>query len=584
MGGIKNKLKQLSNKVANLVFSTRLGSSASGTASRRTHASRAFDDSGLRSLSGPVGLLSITKYASIACFTLALISTISLNLCRTYSSSNVRTNAVDDSTNSELATQANTDPAAISLSITPLTTPTSSPCDTSNSDICLSIPDEGGIATGGHTIKINTNSIAGWNMSLSTNNDGNLVNNENEANVISSLPNTVGIDQATTLSNNTWGIALPYGTNAQHYSPEANYLTSDKDTLASTLYSSVAYFSQSPDYLIAQRSDSTIPATETRNIYYGVRVDNPSQLLAGDYQAQVVYTATVKLPSKPTITSLDPSMVAHNASNTPIAIYGTNLLSTYNVYVDMGNGSTEQCTNLTVLSDSKLTCTLPTFTSTGDYVLVLETQGGEDSGAIRVVARPVINSIDPPTIETNNNQAVVTLIGEDLANVSQVFVDFNSNERADSGETCQIQSILIGQYISCLAPEYGSVGEFNVYAVSDGILSNSVELGYIEPEPTISVTSVLPEHVDRERYLGQVNFSISGENLADVARVVLYGTSTSYTGELECTIVSVGANRINCNVNAWQYLGHTYDQYVSVTFYDSGGNVLLQMGRFCSFD
>ena len=250
----------------------------------------------------------------------------------------------------------------------------------------MKIPDEGGIATGGHTIKINTNSIAGWGMSLSTNKDGNLVNNENEANVIGSLPSTADIQHATTLSNNTWGIALPYGTNAQHYSPEANYLTSDKNTLASTLYSSVAYFSQSPDYLIAQRSDNTIPATETRNIYYGVRVDNPSQLLAGDYQTQVVYTATVKLPPTPTNLSVSPtSYELGSGADSTVTIAGTNLASTYKVYIESNTDSTKQydITNtITNLTDTGLTVTIPTDQTnpdleSGDYTIHVVTQGGE---------------------------------------------------------------------------------------------------------------------------------------------------------------------------------------------------------------
>ena len=130
---------------------------------------------------GSLRLVTLTKYLSIACLSLAILSTLILNIVSSYSSSKIESNA-------EPVTQANgplvSGPAAISLSITPLTTPTSSLCDTSNSNICMKIPDEGGIATGGHTIKINTNSIAGWSMSLSTNNDGNLVNSENEANVI----------------------------------------------------------------------------------------------------------------------------------------------------------------------------------------------------------------------------------------------------------------------------------------------------------------------------------------------------------------------------------------------------------------
>ena len=92
MGGIKNKLN-------NLAYPSRLGSSASGTASRRTSASRALDNSGLRSLSGQEGLLSIAKYVSIACLSLAILSTLILNIVSSYSSSNIESNAIDGNSN-----------------------------------------------------------------------------------------------------------------------------------------------------------------------------------------------------------------------------------------------------------------------------------------------------------------------------------------------------------------------------------------------------------------------------------------------------------------------------------------------------
>ena len=409
MGGIKNKLSKLSNEVNNLLNSlplvgrademTKPSQSREGNNNKTIPLSdyrltSPFSQRGTK-LSLPLAKgrqMSvahrwgrIAKCTSLACLSLAIVSTLILNIISSYSNSHIESNA-------EPVTQANgplvSGPATISLSITPLITPTSSPCDTSNSNICMKIPDDGGIATGGHTIKINTNSIAGWSMSLSASNDGNLVNNENEANVIRSLPSTADIQHATTLSNNTWGIALPYGTNAQHYSPEANYLTSDKDTLASTLYSSVAYFSQSPDYLIAQRSDSTIPATETRNIYYGVRVDNPSQLLAGDYQTQVVYTATVKLPSKPTITSVSPNTYELGSGESEQAtIKGANLESTYKVYIESNTDSTKQydiTSTITNLTDTGLTVTIPTDQTNpdlepGDYTIHVVTQGGEET-------------------------------------------------------------------------------------------------------------------------------------------------------------------------------------------------------------
>ena len=173
MGGIKNKLKQLSNKVANLVFSARLGSSVrrsllDGVDNKTFNLASTARGGGLRSK--PVGLLSITKYASIACFTLALISTIGLNLYRTYSSSNVRTNAVDGSTNSELAAQADIDPASISISISSY--PSSSSTGGNDPNLSLSIPQGGGIATGRHTVTVSAGSeIASYGVYLNGGNE-----------------------------------------------------------------------------------------------------------------------------------------------------------------------------------------------------------------------------------------------------------------------------------------------------------------------------------------------------------------------------------------------------------------------------
>ena len=92
MGGIKNKLNKLSNKAKTL--SSNLGSHNRGAVSRRLteglfhrwslYASKTI---------GSLRLVSLTKYLAISCFTLALISTIGLNLYRTYSSSNTLSNA-----------------------------------------------------------------------------------------------------------------------------------------------------------------------------------------------------------------------------------------------------------------------------------------------------------------------------------------------------------------------------------------------------------------------------------------------------------------------------------------------------------
>ena len=82
MGGIKNKLN---NKLSNKTLFSNLGSPARGAGSRRL----------TEGLSHRWGRYA--KYLAISCLTLALISTISLNLYRTYSNSSIEASAVGNS-------------------------------------------------------------------------------------------------------------------------------------------------------------------------------------------------------------------------------------------------------------------------------------------------------------------------------------------------------------------------------------------------------------------------------------------------------------------------------------------------------
>ena len=82
----------------------------------------------------------------------------------------------------------------------------------------------------------------------------------------------------------------------------------------------------------------------TTNIYYGVKVDNPSTMLAGDYTANVVYTviAELKIPS---ITSISPNPIRTGATN-KITLRGNNLDIVSKVTID-DRGTIRDCTNIT---------------------------------------------------------------------------------------------------------------------------------------------------------------------------------------------------------------------------------------------
>ena len=464
MGGIKNKLKQLSNKVANLVFSARLGSSASGTASRRTPASKAFDDSGLRSK--PVGLLSITKYASITCLSLAILSTLILNIVSSYSSSKIESNAIDS--NSEVSTLAQaTGSATISLSITPLTTPTSSPCDTSNSNICMEIPDEGGIATGGHTIEVDSNAVNGYTVAIASDidsKDSDLVLTKSDGSkdysrTIKSLPiiNTTA-DSFTPISgtdgylanyDSAWGIAIPGlqrvrvssssiggGLRLPVFAP-SGYFSSDGLVQFSglplygdnslTLYNdpNCAITDQCiNDFSFNQCSATELDTcTETDNdiiVAYAAIVNNPSQMTAGNYTANIVYTATTISAPAPTVSSVEPgSYELGSGASGQVTINGANLESAYSVYLTNTNGDKiGDCTNLKVTNDTQLTCTIPTDQTNpdlepGDYTIHVVTQGGEGSAGF---------SYTKPTLPAGVRQVTA-----DYGSDGHVAVDFDEH-------------------------------------------------------------------------------------------------------------------------------------------------------------
>ena len=430
MGGIKNKLDKLSNKTLfkvplwlkgdvrrksdrGIVSDTNpLGSRLPSFSQPSEMLTRNISDtrkSNWWSLYasktiGSLRLVTLTKYLSIACLALALISTISLNIIRTYSINDTRTNALGSSSattsQGSAATLAN-DPITIALDIAPITTSTSSSCDPSNpKTICLN-PGDGGIAVGGHNITINTNSPSGWYMTATANsNDGttNLINTNDNSKVIPTLPNTVTIKNATKLTDNTWGVALPYGDwlASGYYNDEADYLSNDQSTLVNTVWTSMDYINSLLD---DERGVASQTATgpATRHIYYGVRVDNPDKLLAGDYQIKVTYTATAILPLAPELTKLVLNDSVQQNQTSEFALEGANLDTVYDVWIDYNdNGiedANEKATNVTTYPNTDKASTIISFTnpkpasnavSPGIYNVYAVGQGG--------VSKPLTNA------------------------------------------------------------------------------------------------------------------------------------------------------------------------------------------------
>ena len=344
---------------------------------------------------GSLRLVTLTKYLAISCFTLAILSTLVLNIISSYSSSNIESNAIDS--NSEVSTLANDsstcDPtntnavACISLSITPLTTPTSSPCDTSNSNICMKIPDDGGIATGGHTVEVSSNNVAGYYVMLTGNAGPSATTSQAFIqSTTGTLANPTYLDKGQWGS---WGIALPNSSlYAGFNTNEMDYSSTDQDVLHQTTWAAVpGKESDDSDKTIIKTTASS-KKTDSYPIYYGVRVDSPVSVPADTYAAQVVYTATTNEVPMPTITSTSSNTYElGSGADSTVTIAGTNLASTYKVYIESNADSTKQydITNtITNLTDTGLTVTIPTDQTNpdlepGDYTIHVVTQGGEAS-------------------------------------------------------------------------------------------------------------------------------------------------------------------------------------------------------------
>ena len=498
------------------------------------------------SMGGITTIINKVKYIGIASLTIAILSVLILNLISSYSNSHIQSKAEpisNSNANASLSTLANgndlsiCDPSntnaasCISLSITS----SSSSTDSNNPNLSLQIPREGGIAVGRHTVSVSSNNVTGYEVTLSAsetnNNETSLVNNSYGHR--SEIPATSGnLTTPSQLANNTWGYTL---TSPAGHESDAVWTGLQPSTNRTAIATTSALSGQ----------------TDTYSVYYGVRVDHPEQLLAGNYQAEVVYTATTNEVPAPSIDNIAPSSITVDSKNTTIVINGSNLLSTYNAYVDMGNTTTpsiQACNNLTVISNNQITCTLPEFTTTGEYVVVIQTQGGSDSYQIVVTPpAPKVTSISPDTVQTGaSKREEITLTGENLEQVQSVFIDFNKNSKKDDGEECLELDIVSDSMATCIKPSGDTEGAFTVYLVSSTqsiIAAGTLTYIYIG-QPTI--TSASPN-----RFSINVSqpgtITIEGQNLlyTDSVFVDLNKNGSADSWE-ECTIFSTDATQVRC--------------------------------------
>ena len=265
-------------------------------------------------------------------------------------------------------------------------------------------PDSGGIATGRHTVNIQSNSIAGYIVTVEGSGGstalspvdfgGSTTTNNHLINPVSGT-----LASPSTLGSNTWGMAIP---GRSGYSAESVYTTGlpaanggtngGVENAANQATLRAATFGQIPAKTnaatVIESNQASGPAhdgsaADMQNIYYGVNTEPTLQ--AGEYSTTITYTATVKLPAAPTNLSVSPNSyeLGSGDANTVTISASSGLTSAYKVWIDLNDSQTntpdsgEECTNLNVINDAQLTCNLPTddsITVDTPYTIYVQTQ------------------------------------------------------------------------------------------------------------------------------------------------------------------------------------------------------------------
>ncbi len=349
----------------------------------------------------------ITKYLGLALLAIAVVAIVTINAVggglsrlKDYQSAG----ATDDA-NSGISTYAtNVSDAASIISFTFSNATGSVSSDGRSVTVDIQSPDSGGIATGRHTVNIQSNSIAGYIVTVEGSGGstalspvdfgGSTTTNNHLINPVSGT-----LASPSTLSSNTWGMAIP---GRDNYSVEAVYTAGlpaanggtngGVENVANQATLRTATFGQIPSKTSAATviesnqasgDDHDGSAADMQNIYYGVNTEPTLQ--AGEYSTTITYTATVKLPAAPTNLSVSPNSyeLGSGDSNTVTISAGSGLTSAYKVWIDLNGNkanapdSGEECTNLNVLSDTQLTCNMPTddsITVDTPYTIYVQTQ------------------------------------------------------------------------------------------------------------------------------------------------------------------------------------------------------------------
>lgn len=288
MGGIKSQSDKSANKAKSLLI----------TSSSTSHR---FDNQ--------VKLYScfvvFSKYLSLACFSLALISVITLNIITSYSTSQISSRA-EPVSNLSGSDQRDIGPTGISISIS-----SSSSTGGNNANLSLLIPQGGGLAVGRHTITVKTGSnVIGYSLTLSSDSAETGLVNDDIADNKTAIPTTAGtLARPSTLADKTYGYTrTDLSSNGAYDNSTAGKTYTDNPLANTAIWSGIRPSSNPDTIATVDEADLAVGQTNStaHSIYYGVNVQDPATTQAGEYSRRVIYTAAGELAPEPVISSITP--------------------------------------------------------------------------------------------------------------------------------------------------------------------------------------------------------------------------------------------------------------------------------------
>ena len=157
----------------------------------------------------------------------------------------------------------------------------------------------------GYSLSISTNTD---NSNL-TNTDSNLANTQNGSNI---LPTTGTQDSPTSLTTNTWGYAMKRDSNNKYTTKfDTTYTTGNTNSLTSK-WAKVPT-NQAPQ-TIKHTEDTPQAAGDNTTVYYAANV--PKNKTAGQYQTTITYTATANVLAKPEVEKVEPGTIKQSLQMT----------------------------------------------------------------------------------------------------------------------------------------------------------------------------------------------------------------------------------------------------------------------------